>query len=344
MKKIRIAFIGISEDFWQNHFRAVSELAEYIEIAGLYDENEHNALRAARKYSIDSRLVYNDYTEMLEESGCEAVDVMIPAWKSYNYCLDVLLHGKHLITEKPLSVRKADTYNLVDIAGERELLILVLENQKYSEENHIIKNIIEKREIGNIIHFSQSSVVNENNVIFEEKYEPYSSGFSEEYHKSNFLSVCVKDLSQMRYMFSSPKSILASSSIENLENSRTSSMNLTAKIIFESGVEGKYSYYSSFLGKTDKILPGSSIEIFGTDGELYVKNKEDGLITLTTQDKRQEGISFRPNRGYVNEFSNFYNAISGLNHSTSPLSSEIDDIKFAADILQSADRGEIINY
>lgn len=344
VRKMKIAFIGISDYYGQKHFEAVNELGDYIEIAGLYDENEHNALRAAKKFSVDSRIVYGDYIEMLDKSGCDAVDVMIPAWKNYNYCLDVLLRGKHLITEKPLSVRSADTYNLVDIAGERGLLILVLENQKYSEENHIIKNIIENREIGNITCFSQSSVVNESNVIFEEKYEPYDREFSEEYHKSNFLSVCVKDLSQMRYMFSSPRSLIASSYVEKPENSRTSSMNLTAKIVFESGVQGKYSYYSNCLGEADKILPGSGIEIFGEDGELYIKNKEDGLITLTRRGGSSETIRFRPDRGYVNEFANFYNAVTGLNHSTSPLSSEIDDIKYATDILQSADRGEIISY
>ncbi len=93
---------------------------------------------------------YADYGEMLAQAGLDAVAIATPVHTHYALAKAALEAGKHVLVEKPMASSTAECEELVELADERELVLMVGHTFLYSEPVHRIMDIVSQGDIGEV--------------------------------------------------------------------------------------------------------------------------------------------------------------------------------------------------
>ena len=102
--------------------RFVSE-AKYvsgIEVESAYNPDKNNASYFTKRTDIEVRT--DDFAGFL--NGVDAVYIASPNETHYDYAKKALESGKHVLSEKPLAITKAQTKELYDLASRNKLVLL----------------------------------------------------------------------------------------------------------------------------------------------------------------------------------------------------------------------------
>jgi len=100
----------------------------------------------------------SEYSDLLRDGGVDAVMLATPISTHYELAKQALLKGKHVFVEKPFatSVRQAD--ELIGLAEERKLVLMVGHVFEYSPAVNKIKEVIKSGELGSIYYVSSTRV------------------------------------------------------------------------------------------------------------------------------------------------------------------------------------------
>lgn len=93
----------------------------------------------------------SDYTALFE-MGLDAVIIATPPATHYGIARDCLEHGLHVLVEKPITIRTEDAEDLVRIAAERNLRLMVGNTFEYNAAVHTLKKLIDSGELGDILY------------------------------------------------------------------------------------------------------------------------------------------------------------------------------------------------
>lgn len=99
--------------------------------------------------------VTRDYSAILE-SSLDAVVVATGASTHYQMAKLALIHGKHVLVEKPLATSSRDAEDLVNIARRHDRLLMVGHTFEYNPAVETLKNIIQAAEIGDVYYVNTS--------------------------------------------------------------------------------------------------------------------------------------------------------------------------------------------
>ena len=122
MKKINIGFIGAGFIAQQCHLPAFKE-QNSCNILGIADLYKDLASRVASMYEIPN--IYSSHKSLLLNNDLDAVIVTLPRAYTFGVVRDCLLAGKHVLTEKPLSLNFENAKKLKSLAKRRNLLLQV---------------------------------------------------------------------------------------------------------------------------------------------------------------------------------------------------------------------------
>ena len=119
--KIRVAVLGVGS-LGQHHARIYSELekAGEIKLAGIYDANADTANRVAGKHNAK---IFKSITEAAE--NCDALNIATPTTTHFEIAKQVLLRGKHVFVEKPMTDDSAQAAELIQLAHQNNCLLQV---------------------------------------------------------------------------------------------------------------------------------------------------------------------------------------------------------------------------
>lgn len=117
----RLAVLGAGS-LGKEHVRLYAELAAAgkLHFSGLYDVTKETAVRVADKYGAR---VFDSAAQAAEAS--DALSIVTPTRSHYELARQLLLAGKHVLVEKPMTASTAEAAELVSIARERELVLQV---------------------------------------------------------------------------------------------------------------------------------------------------------------------------------------------------------------------------
>ena len=330
MKKIRLGVIGTGLAWERLHYPAILELQDKYEIAALANRTRADAENFARKINLDQKNVYDDYSELLKRDDIDAVDILVPIDLNYKVSEDVANTGKSFICEKPMAPDMEQAEKYLELSRKKNLKILIAENYRYSEENNLIKQIVNEGRIGDIVYFIKNNAAcfpcemsNDTYAGTEWRQHPRFPG-------GTFLDAALHDLAAVRHIFGDIECVQAFGKPQKQDFSPYLSVN--SNILFKNGVIGQYTYFSSGM-ETQKPLIG--FRIFGTKGQIFLEDKTSGVITITYYDGKFETVSFTPERGYYNELLNFYNAYNGIEEILVTPEVEYGDVKTVFTILDS---------
>jgi predicted dehydrogenase len=304
VSKIKIGIVGLGLAWERLHAPAFEQLNDKFEIAAVCDANDIKARDVAAWLGLPPESAYSDYKNMLKRSDIEAVDTLVPIYENYECAAAVIKSGKHLIAEKPFAASPAAAANLIKLKDKHKVTVLVAENERYAEENILIKQLLDERKIGNPVYFIDNHTV-------EYQKEITGGGFAQtqwrqhpDFEGGVILDSGVHHIARQRFLFGRVMGLTAHGRPSGVDFSPFSCIN--ALMTFEHYIAGHYSFF--MLGKESQA-PLVGLRIFGTSGEIYLEEPSCGFVNVSYKDGSREAIQYTPGRGYFHELNNFHAAL-----------------------------------
>ncbi|HOJ11680.1 MAG TPA: Gfo/Idh/MocA family oxidoreductase [Clostridiales bacterium] len=337
MKTVRLGIIGTGMAWERLHYPAIQELGDKYQIVALANRTREDAEKFARKINLPLDNVYDDYNEMLKRNDLDAVDILVPIEINYEVSEDVARAGKNFICEKPLAPDMKQAKKFLDLSKKYKVKIMIAENYRYNEENNKIRDLVNSGKIGDVIYFIKNNITCFPCEMTKDTFAATEWRQHPDFEGGAFLDAALHDLAAVRHIFGAVKYVSAFGKPQKEDYNPYISIN--TNIMFQNGIIGQYTYFPS---GQEPQRPLVGFRIFGTKGEIYLEEKNCGIINVSYNDGNAEQIAFTPERGYYNELLNFYNAMNGTEEISVTPQIEYGDVKMVFDILESISKKKVI--
>ncbi|MCK4786624.1 MAG: Gfo/Idh/MocA family oxidoreductase [Desulfobacteraceae bacterium] len=94
------------------------------------------------------------YEDLLQDEEIDAIAIATPVRFHYTMAKESLLAGKHTFVEKPMATSAKECKELIRIAAEKKLALMVGHTFVYSESVKKIKEIVDSRDLGDVLYIS----------------------------------------------------------------------------------------------------------------------------------------------------------------------------------------------
>jgi predicted dehydrogenase len=118
MGKLKVGVVGVGH-LGKIHARVYSELPS-VALVGVADIDEQSARVTADKYYCEA---YTNYREMIDR--VDAVSVVVPTDLHFKVASDFIRAGKHVIVEKPMTLKLQEARDLVALSAEHNVIMQV---------------------------------------------------------------------------------------------------------------------------------------------------------------------------------------------------------------------------
>lgn len=151
---VRIGIVGYG--YWGPIITSCFQNAGY-KIGAIADRHPERTCKILET-SPDTRL-YTDPQEIIDDSEIDALVICLPTSMHYDICKKALLSGKHVLVEKPLTNSSEQSAELVAIAREKGLVLMVDHQFAYKASVRELKRLIDEKKLGDL-HYYDSSRTN----------------------------------------------------------------------------------------------------------------------------------------------------------------------------------------
>ena len=136
---MNIALIGCGR-ISKKHIEAIEK--NNLNLVALCDIDE-----SKNKFNIP---FYTDYKKMLENENIDIVSILTPSGYHYQNALDILKYKKHLIIEKPMTLRYDEAENVVKEAEKLGVKLFTVKQNRFNLPIKKLKETINKGLLGDI--------------------------------------------------------------------------------------------------------------------------------------------------------------------------------------------------
>lgn len=168
---MKFGIVGLGNHAMNRLMPAINESGNSI--AALYSRNIDKARRQVLNFP--SR-AYDNYAKFLEDADFEAVYISTPNFLHYEHAKKALLAGKHVLLEKPMTLKNEEAKELVELSDSKSLNLSVGFHMRYHPAVADAKSLISKGELGDITliegtwaHLSTGSYSNPDNFWWREE-------------------------------------------------------------------------------------------------------------------------------------------------------------------------------
>jgi UDP-2-acetamido-3-amino-2,3-dideoxy-glucuronate N-acetyltransferase len=159
-KNPRVAVIGAG--YWGKNL--VRNFRELGALGWVCDSNSETLRRIKDKFHVET---VSDVTAILRNQSVDAVVIAAPAAQHFDLTRNALLAGKDVFVEKPLALHASEGQQLVDLARERQRILMAGHILQYHPAIATIRKLIQEGELGKI-HYVYSSRLNLGKLRTEE--------------------------------------------------------------------------------------------------------------------------------------------------------------------------------
>jgi predicted dehydrogenase len=153
-KQLDIGVVGCG--YWgPNLIRNFLSDSGYRNVIGC-DLDEAKLKRAKERFP--ALQVTTRFQDLLDENSTQAVAIATPVNTHYELAREALRAGKHVFVEKPFTASAAEAEELIDLASDRELTLMVGHTFEYSPPVIKIGELISSGRLGEIYFVSSSRV------------------------------------------------------------------------------------------------------------------------------------------------------------------------------------------
>jgi scyllo-inositol 2-dehydrogenase (NADP+) len=110
---------------------------------------ERSEKKAAARYP--DVISYNTIDELLADDEIELIVVNTPNNTHFDFTLQALNAGKHVLLEKPAAATGAEVKIMFDLARKKNLHLMMYQNRRYDSGFMLVKDVIESGRLGELI-------------------------------------------------------------------------------------------------------------------------------------------------------------------------------------------------
>src|SRR5580658_9740102 len=151
---IRFGIIGYG--YWGPNIVRNLHGLDSTQVVAICDQNE-GALRRA-KQAFPGVRVTTDYTELLSASDIDAIAVITPVWTHFELAKSALNNGKHVFVEKPFTSTSAQAEQLIDLAVQKHLQIMVDHTFLFTGAVKKIRQLMDDNTLGKLYYYDSTRV------------------------------------------------------------------------------------------------------------------------------------------------------------------------------------------
>jgi predicted dehydrogenase len=154
IEMINLGVIGYG--YWgPNIVRNFNNL-EKAKVTAICDKNEAVLSRARKSYPHIHTT--NDYNEVLSSPDTDVIAVITPVSTHFELAKKALQNGKHVFVEKPFTANIAQAEELIDLAEQKNLKIMVDHTFIFTGAVREIKNILDSGALGELYYYDSIRV------------------------------------------------------------------------------------------------------------------------------------------------------------------------------------------
>jgi predicted dehydrogenase len=152
MEKVKVGIIGTGF-IGPTHIEAIRRLG-FVEIVGLAESSQEAAEKKAAELGIPK--AYGDYRDMLRDSEIHVVHNCTPNHLHFSINKEIILAGKHVLSEKPLAMSSKESAELLALAKKHGVVHGVNFNYRQFPIVKQLATMIKHEELGkvNVVHGS----------------------------------------------------------------------------------------------------------------------------------------------------------------------------------------------
>ncbi len=91
--------------------------------------------------------------EMLGDVGIQLVVIATPSYSHFELARQCLREQRHVVVDKPFTLRSEEAAELIRMAGERKLLLSVYQNRRWDGGSQTLRQVVSSGELGRIVSF-----------------------------------------------------------------------------------------------------------------------------------------------------------------------------------------------
>lgn len=255
MQKTKVAILGagfISDIHLECYQRFVPE----AEIVAVYTREIGKAKAFAAKHHLAA--AYDNLDDIINNSGCEVVDICLPNFMHCEATLKAAAAGKHIIIEKPLSVTLEEADLMIKACKKANVKLMYAEELCFAPKYERVRHLVKEGAVGDVYMLKQS--------------EKHSGPHSDWFYDINLsgggvlMDMGCHGIAWFRWMLNNAKAVSVFASMNTvLHKGRTKAEDNSVVIIeFENGVTGVLeNSWAKHGGMDDKS------EVHGTGGVVY---------------------------------------------------------------------------
>ena len=146
MSQLRVAVVGTG--FWgRNQARVLSQLSQ-TKLVCVCDVNPSAASSVGSQFNVEYS---NDVDDVLSRGDIDAVTVCTPTITHRNVATRVLMAGKHVMVEKPMTNTVTEAQELLSLAQERKLRIMPGHIERFNPAVTHLKSLVDRGLLGRVI-------------------------------------------------------------------------------------------------------------------------------------------------------------------------------------------------
>ena len=145
--KLRVGLIGLGAISYA-HEVGFAELMDMCRIAAMCDIHEDEV--NSRMLMYDGCRGYTRYQDLLDDPSIDLVDITVPHALHYEIAKAALERGKHVLVEKPITVRSEQGQELIGLAKSKHLKFSVAENTRFVTAYQKAESLLKQGMLGEI--------------------------------------------------------------------------------------------------------------------------------------------------------------------------------------------------
>jgi scyllo-inositol 2-dehydrogenase (NADP+) len=157
MEPIKTALCSFGMSGWVFHAPFLS-LHPGFTLHSVWERSKHVA-----KEKYPDIISFTSYDDMLANKEVELVVVNTPNYTHFEYAKKALHAGKHVIVEKPFTIKSEEGEELIQLAEEAGKVISVFQSRRYDSDFQTVKKVVEEKLLGDIveaeIHYDRFSEI-----------------------------------------------------------------------------------------------------------------------------------------------------------------------------------------
>ena len=148
-KKLKVGIIGCGGIFNGAHIYAYQD-NKNVEIVAFCDIVLSKAVSTAKKLGFDESICYENYEDVLNIEGLDAVDICTPNYLHSIIAVAALNKGINVFCEKPDAVSVSEAQKMQDAAEKSGKVLMVMRNNRYNNYSKFLKKYINDGKMGEI--------------------------------------------------------------------------------------------------------------------------------------------------------------------------------------------------